>query len=1683
MSISDKLISNAKSTGSRSDKIRGVLPGREKFFETIIDRTGSGALKKTLTCCVFSPLLFLTACGGGGSSPSPVANPDLSAINKAQIKGEVYADTNGNSVKDDGESGLANVKILVTEGNNTSFTLTSNADGIYSGSVNFGDTIFDIDESTLPTGSVLTEGANPSTVNLQVGSVNAGIDGFFVPKSVISGSVSGQKVSGAQVSLYQVDSNGDLLEIVAVNAPVVTATDGSFEMENYGAFFAQDVGPLIIKTNGGSLNGQPAPVFSTLVVDGSTLVTDGANLQVSMSSASSVAAGLAEALASTSGEKLSQQQADDIISQVESELNVDLSEDALPETNGISFLEAGMASNLDLLTNPENTPAISDWIEYLVLNLGSSSGLLDGSMRDPITGLDVAASFSGLTSGELAALLPTGPSAFLFLTSSFDKTTIENSGLDVAKLNVTISDATGVSAVDGTEIEITKSTGGLLTFGRAFLPDEILLSSAGRASADISSLASGEDELTVSVTLPLGNLLSNSLPLTTVDEVADDELSPRVVSAGSTNNTEILLTFSEPMRGGIERAENPEHYRIVGESILPNAKAGAAGNVISEKPTLLVTKAELIRPELQTVRLTTLSQSDLEYQISVFNVTDMAGNTMAPREVFVGSEDPSTATFQGTAPSGLDIVDSDGDGLSDSDEQRGWIVSSVSATGVVQTYEVTSDPFNADTDGDGVTDNEEFQGGLSPRTEDTDGDTLSDDLEWNTIFSDGTNQDSDGDGVQDGFEYYTFRTSPILVDTDGDGLTDPEEVSAGNRNPLVADIPIPRITIGGVNMVLDTRFTYTTETGEEVAEVVATETTLVKSENDSFSTSNEESTKATLEASQELEVSYGGGILPPPGFSGKATAGSTQGSERGNTFTTNKASGTASEQAYNDSLTSSVSRDIRETITRDVVGAKITLDVSVENVGSLPFTISNLEISAQTQDPRDRRRVIPIASLVPQGADDLEINIGSLGSTVRGPFVFEASNVFPSEIEQLMKSPRGLITKLANFDITDELGRNFAFGSLDIVNRTAGISFDLGDGRVETYRVATASAHNRSNGEPLGIPMSYALEVIGLNSADYETQAKGGDGATILTRFRDVGVQEDDPATPGLNEAKRFWAMFSSKDLDQSLDFEDIILRAGDQFNFTFVQDQDDDGVWAREENLHGSSDLNPNTDGDLLTDAEEIQDGWLIQTRGLRATAVNSVFSDPTDEDSDEDGLTDAQERACGLDPRQKDSDQDGLSDYDEIFGTGPLAGVTRYIGTSPNADEIQHTTLMPLDSNATAKFGACDPTDFATDPLNPDTDGDMINDSAEIELGINPNLRSDGGDFLDADGDGIPNNVEETGFAAVVNGVSVTFTSDPLIADTDGDGLFDLLEFFLKSNPQAADTDGDGLRDNQEYSGPNTCITKQRNRVSFCEEFDERSIQSYSDYVQDCNLSSTCVVTEPSNVATTTNLNERDSDFDTLWDKDEIDGPPGGITVNGTVGIQVTSDPRDANEDGDGWDDDVERAQGTNPRAPDTDADGTRDHEEAVLGRSPVQPDRLVVVNYTAITFSMVGCDNDGFETDPEDYRWEMGYKRPGTTIVTYPWRQTTDFSKDTDENGEIVEISLGAESDNRFVANIGDSFAMVGTLEEWDDEADENFVWDDTYPVDLTTTGPQEVDKQKTAFCDDDDEVIIKATYELK
>lgn len=97
------------------------------------------------------------------------------------------------------------------------------------------------------------------------------------------------------------------------------------------------------------------------------------------------------------------------------------------------------------------------------------------------------------------------------------------------------------------------------------------------------------------------------------------------------------------------------------------------------------------------------------------------------------------------------------------------------------------DPRTIDTDGDGLTDMDEQKYGTDPNNKDTDGDGLSDGDEVHKYRTNPLKADTDGDGLNDYQEVMQYKTDPLSVDTDNDGLSDYDEVMVHKTNPLLKD--------------------------------------------------------------------------------------------------------------------------------------------------------------------------------------------------------------------------------------------------------------------------------------------------------------------------------------------------------------------------------------------------------------------------------------------------------------------------------------------------------------------------------------------------------------------------------------------------------------------------------------------------------------------------------------------------------------------------------------------------------------------------------------------------------------------------------------------------------------------------------------------------------------------------------
>ncbi len=462
--------------------------------------------------------------------------------------------------------------------------------------------------------------------------------------------------------------------------------------------------------------------------------------------------------------------------------------------------------------------------------------------------------------------------------------------------------------------------------------------------------------------------------------------------------------------------------------------------------------------------------------------------------------------------------------------------------------------------------------------------------------------------------------------------------------------------------------------------------------------------------------------------------------------------------------------------------------------------------------------------------------------------------------------------------------------------------------------------------------------------------------------------------------------------------------------------DSDGDGLLDGAETTLGTDPCNPDTDSDGLGDGLEVSSrfGRTSAHFDMSGATVDPVsgwpfyagftdhrmWSSPVVADTDGDGLSDYYEigKSCAPVPggatsgpfvNMADSDGDGLSDHAEL-----TAGGTR----APTRDSWS-TTLVQLGDSTRPGVGW-------TDPCNPDTDGDGMLDGAEVGLwGWQATAITPGGSSVatvpaldidmdqdglldswelneygtnplhwDTDGDGVSDGIEVStrfapteahGFApdlpAGIGPDPDTFFpgfhdprmwSNPLIADTDGDGLSDWYEIGKACSPDGithatygpfvakADTDGDGLSDYEEVTaGGARSPTRDAWSEALVTVGD--SFTSGEGWTDPCNW---------------------DTDGDGLSDGAEVG--LWGWTVNATTedyGVVSTVAALDYDMDRDGLLDGPEHmVYGTDPLHWDTDGDTVSDAIEVSTSVTPAE----------AAGFSMAKVADTGYGDGPDTF-----------------------------------------------------------------------------------------------------------------
>jgi mono/diheme cytochrome c family protein len=346
--------------------------------------------------------------------------------------------------------------------------------------------------------------------------------------ATITGSAIKGPIDSAEMKLFYFSDDGTETEIVAENAPVRTASSGAFEFQVDPEDLENIQGPLVMKSTGGSMGGQPAPELKTIISDPNALRVAGQAISQHLSTASSVAAEMLENRVLRAKLPPQATDAEACIAKVEEALEIDLQQDPADVTQAVAMVNLNVDENLDLFNTPQNNAAVKEYIEYLAHNINSDSGMLDDKMEDPHhPGEDMDADFHEFGDGHLGRVFPKGPSRLLNLMVKVDKKTILNDGTDAATIYLKLTNGWGRHTEDEPRIDLA------IISGLGQLSDTYPLVHHGRARVTLTSTTPGDVMIQASYPLENGNTISQEVVVQVVDSM---ENAAPVANAGIDRN-------------------------------------------------------------------------------------------------------------------------------------------------------------------------------------------------------------------------------------------------------------------------------------------------------------------------------------------------------------------------------------------------------------------------------------------------------------------------------------------------------------------------------------------------------------------------------------------------------------------------------------------------------------------------------------------------------------------------------------------------------------------------------------------------------------------------------------------------------------------------------------------------------------------------------------------------------------------------------------------------------------------------------------------------------------------------------------------------------------------------------------------------------------------------------------------
>ena len=523
--------------------------------------------------------------------------------------------------------------------------------------------------------------------------------------------------------------------------------------------------------------------------------------------------------------------------------------------------------------------------------------------------------------------------------------------------------------------------------------------------------------------------------------------------------------------------------------------------------------------------------------------------------------------------------------------------------------------------------------------------TVSEDIDLFAVFGgtkkldpqQGETTDTDKDGLTDYDEVYTYGTNPLNKDTDGDGWDDYEEIiklqnkATNTFNPLIADLPKLEIELVSAPKIF---YKYTTSESKTQQESLNTTETGTFSHSTNSTNSRSSSFSFSLSESMRSAAKYAANSVPSE-TSSEMSFGSGQNWNSSDSYSFSKGETATFAKAMASGKVSSNGQ------TRSISGGMVKMVVKFKNPSSIAYNITNANLEAcrivsATLDPT-KSIIEPVGTL-----EKKSVNITLEPNSSSGYLNYEL-NLTQSETEELLRNSAGLEIGLAGYAIKMG-GKDFTQEFTTSAQQTALVTIDYGPTsqyKTETFHVATNrlldTDPSSSNiyrtmllGEVLSICVGADNYSVGNGLADKNKEC------SIISKIRDMENASD-------YQKDGAWFIMHTYYKDGSTtpimamynpavgDISKLEVHSRDTLTIFFDIDKDGDNVPLRIEKKYNSSDENPDTDGDGISDYEEIF-GWKPSekagcTRDGISAITNTVRSHPNNEDTDGDDWKDSED------------------------------------------------------------------------------------------------------------------------------------------------------------------------------------------------------------------------------------------------------------------------------------------------------------------------------------------------------------------------------------------------------------------------------------------------------------------------